>query len=944
MSGVSANDGDSRSPSMSRKTQVILQSYGGAVGFTALAVLLRLVLDPWLGSHLPLATLYGTVALAVWLGGYRPAIVAVVLGYLACDWLFIEPRGALGFSSTRNLIGLFAYLVSCSIIIGLGQVMHIAHRRIEARQRELEQAEARLRESEARERRITDLIPFGAWMTDTSGNATYLSHLFLEMVGQTLEEHQRSWTERIHPDDAAATLQTWQECVARCGEWHHEFRIRDKDGRYRTILAQGLPVREGNGRVTGYAGLNYDLTDRKRAEEAVRQTMEQLQIITDGMAAAVTRCSRDLKYAWVSKPYAEWISRPADEIVGRPIVDVLGTAAFYQLRPHFEEVLAGRVVRYEGQIPYPGIGNRWISAVYTPTLGADGVPDGWVAVVNDLTERKQMEEALRTSESRLTAELEAVSRLHALSTRLLAMVDLPKALDDLLENAILTCKADFGNLQLYNSRTEALEIVAQRGFGQDFLAHFGTVRVDDGSACARAMETGGRLIIEDVSGDTAFAPHRQIAAAAGFRSVTSTPLKDRGGRVVGMLSVHFRQPHIPSDRDQRLLDLYARHAADLIERNRFEEALRAADRRKDEFLATLAHELRNPLAPIRNALHIMRLSSDEEVQAEARGIMERQLGQMVRLIDDLLDVSRISLGHVRLHKQRVALGDVIRDAVEACQPLIESCGHQLRVVLPEESVYLDADSTRLTQVFSNLLNNAAKYSDRGAQIKLTAERNGSEVLASVKDTGIGIPSEMLPQVFDQFSQINPSQRRSHSGLGLGLTLVKRLVEMHGGDVEARSDGPGKGSEFIIRLPILAPAGLPASRPGKEIGTPAGPAKARILVVDDLKDSAESLARFLRLMGHDVRTASDGVEAVEATASFRPDLILLDIGLPKLDGYEACRRIRALPCPREPVVVAVTGWGQDDDRRKAKEAGFDFHMVKPVEPAAIEKLLQSLALR
>jgi PAS domain S-box-containing protein len=1047
---------------MQSKTQTILLNYGGAAVFTALAVLLRWLLDPWLGEHLPLVTLFGAVAIAVWLCGYRPALLAVVLGYLACNWLFIEPRGAFGIYSARDLIGLVAYLVSCGIIVSFGEALLTSRRRVETRQRELEEANRHLREIEQRQQRITDLIPFGAWSTDLSGDATYLSPLFLDMVGQTLEEHRRAWTSTIHPEDAASTAEKWREFVGANGIWDHEFRIRGKDSKYRTILARGFPVRDGDDRVTGYVGINYDIsdrkqvedtlrqsegllqgilgsitdaffvldknwcftfvndetsrrmgmsreallgrnvwelypnalgtesrsvlhqamsdrnvveyeglfppfggwfaykvyptqdgglavlsrdiTDRRRAEEALRQTMDDLRVVTESMAAPVTRCSRDLKYLWVSNACAEWIGRPANEIIGQPIVSIIGPEAFEKLNAHFQEVLSGRVVRYEEEVHYKGIGPRWISAVYTPTLDSDGVPDGWVAVLNDLTERKRMEEALRTSEDRLANELEAISRLHALSTRLLSAVDVRRALDDLLENAILTSEAQFGNIQLYNPQIGALEILAQRGFQQDFLDYFRTVRVEDGSACAQAMQTGERIIIEDVQVEPTFEPHRRIAEAADFRSVISTPLKNRSSGVIGMLSVHFRQPHHPSERDQRLLDLYARHAVDFIERSRFEKALKEADRRKDEFLATLAHELRNPLAPIRNALEIMTLSSDAQAHAEARTIMERQLGQMVHLIDDLLDVSRITLGQVRLHKERVEFAEVVRDAVDACRPLMESLGHDLRVRLPVEPVHLNADSIRLTQVLSNLLNNAAKYSDRSAHIDLTAERGGSQIVVSVKDTGIGLPPEMLNQVFDLFTRVVQRDERTRGGLGIGLTLAKSLVELHGGSIEAQSDGLGRGSVFIVRLPISVAEVVSESPPGEESPKWTNPLKARILVVDDLQDSAESLARLLRIGGNEVRTAHDGLEAVAEAADFRPDLVLMDIGMPRMDGYEACRRIRDLAFGSEVILVAVTGWGQAEDRRKSKAAGFDHHMVKPVEPVAIERLLQGLTVR
>jgi CheY-like chemotaxis protein len=317
---------------------------------------------------------------------------------------------------------------------------------------------------------------------------------------------------------------------------------------------------------------------------------------------------------------------------------------------------------------------------------------------------------------------------------------------------------------------------------------------------------------------------------------------------------------------------------------------------------------------------------------------------MVRLIDDLLDVSRITRGKLQLRKERVGLALAVRDAVDACRPLIESCGQELRVALPPEPLYVDADPIRLTQVFSNLLNNAARYSDRGASIDLTAQRKGNEVAVSVRDTGLGIAAEMLPKVFDMFTQVHRDEQRSQGGLGIGLTMVKRLVEMHGGDIQAHSDGPGQGSEFIVRLPLAVLPVAPESPAAEASRGAANLSKLRVLVVDDIPDVVESHAMLLELMGHEVRVAYDGLEAVATAAAFRPDLVLLDIGLPKLDGYGACRRIRELAGGSDMILVAVTGWGQEDDRRKTKEAGFDHHVVKPVKPAALEALLQSLPAR
>ncbi len=382
---------------------------------------------------------------------------------------------------------------------------------------------------------------------------------------------------------------------------------------------------------------------------------------------------------------------------------------------------------------------------------------------------------------------------------------------------------------------------------------------------------------------------------------------------------------------------------DISERKQTELLLREADRRKSEFLATLAHELRNPLAPLRNGLQVIRLAGhDHEAVDQARAMMERQLGHMVRLIDDLLDLSRITNGKIELRRERIELRAAVQDAVETSRPLVEELGHELTVRLPSQPIPVEADRTRLAQVFANLLNNAAKYTPRGGHITLTVEQQGSDAVVKVRDDGIGIAADVLPRIFEMFSQVDGSLERAQGGLGIGLNLVRGLVERHGGRVEAYSDGPSRGSEFVVRLPVLlAPA---PERPPEGAGTVAvNSGKYRILVVDDNKDSALSLGLMLKIMGHQTQTAHDGPEAVRATAAFRPEVVLLDIGLPRLNGYEVCRRLREQPGGEKMVLIALTGWGQEEDKQRSKDAGFNFHMVKPVDPAALEKLLAGLLL-
>jgi signal transduction histidine kinase/ActR/RegA family two-component response regulator len=373
------------------------------------------------------------------------------------------------------------------------------------------------------------------------------------------------------------------------------------------------------------------------------------------------------------------------------------------------------------------------------------------------------------------------------------------------------------------------------------------------------------------------------------------------------------------------------------------DALTESDRRKDEFLATLAHELRNPLAPVRNAIHILRARMPPTPELHwARDVIDRQVTQMTRLIDDLMDVSRITRGTFELRRDHVALDEVIRVAVETSRPGIDAAGHQLAVELPSEPLYLDADLIRLAQVFSNLLNNAAKYTGPGGRVAVTALRDGDMVSVAVQDTGIGIPAAMLTQVFEPFTQLDRSLERTRGGLGIGLALARRLVEMHGGTVAAHSAGPGQGSRFVVRLPVAARPGNARSMALLEERSPA-PAMGhrRILVADDNYDSATSLSILLNDAGYDVRTAGDGVQALETAAQFRPDIALLDIGMPKLNGYEVARQLRNQPWGRHVLLIAVTGWGGVEHRQQTAQAGFDHHLAKPVDPAALTRLLVAL---
>ncbi len=430
--------------------------------------------------------------------------------------------------------------------------------------------------------------------------------------------------------------------------------------------------------------------------------------------------------------------------------------------------------------------------------------------------------------------------------------------------------------------------------------------------------------------------------ALGLRAYACFPLC-ADGRLLGLLAVGSRQRDEFEVDELEFMRTVSRYMTVAHERLRLVRELREADRKKDDFIALLAHELRNPLAPLRNGLHVMRLAAaDSPAVARARTIMERQLTHMVRLIDDLLDVSRISLNKLQLRRTHVLLADVLATAVETARPSIDGAEHHLEVVSPAEPVLLDADFTRLAQVLGNLLTNAAKYTPKRGRISLRAEREGEDVILTVEDNGIGLHAESLRSIFDMFSQVDHSFERTTGGLGIGLALVRGLAEMHGGTVRAESPGPGRGSRFTVRLPVVVSADEELKQ-GMVAAASDAP-KRRILVVDDNRDAVESLATMLRLSGNEVHTAADGLEAVQLAGQLLPDVVLMDIGMPRLNGRDATKRIREQEWGKRMVVIALTGWGQDADRRLSREAGCDDHLVKPVDFTELNRLMRELCGR
>ncbi|SMF97412.1 PAS domain S-box-containing protein [Methylomagnum ishizawai] len=530
-------------------------------------------------------------------------------------------------------------------------------------------------------------------------------------------------------------------------------------------------------------------------------------------------------------------------------------------------------------------GKRWFAlASGAPLRDPVGQVIGGVAVTEDVTERKRAERALAASEERFRAIFEYA----ALG---IAIID--------AEGRLIRCNPAY---------------CALLGHTQAELAH--------------------RIFLELVHpedrADNLLGIQRLLAGELPYFEVENRYLRQDGEPVWVRKFVSFLR--VPAQEAPHLMTL----VTDMTERRRMEDALREGDRRKDEFLAILSHELRNPLAPIRNSLYALGGAGGHSSRtAHALTVMIRQVDHLVRLVDDLMEASRITRGKVELKKQRIALAGVIEQAVETSRPLVESGGHRLDVVLPPDPLHLDADPVRLAQVFTNLLNNAAKYTEPHGRIGIAAERQGNEAVIGVSDTGVGIPEAMLPRVFELFSQVDHGQGRAQGGLGIGLALVRHLVQLHGGRIEARSGGVGRGSEFVVRIPLAEapPAGFQASA-----DPPAPEFPRRLLVVDDNRDAADSLALLLELLGIEVRVAYDGSAALALLAEFPPDVVLLDLGMPGMDGYEVARRIRGQPGGRDIALFALTGWGQAADRHRTRLGGFDQHLVKPVDFEDLRRLL------
>ncbi|MGE5526506.1 MAG: PAS domain-containing protein [Rhodospirillaceae bacterium] len=1037
------------------------ERYGVALLAVVGAIAARWVMDPLLGSGHPFATLYGAVAVAVWFGGGVPAAVTAVSSYLAANFLFVEPRGALAWSSAGDVAGMIAYALSCVLIIGFGEAMRRAREGAASYRMELVERQRRMGT-------ILESISDAFYAVDNEWRFVYVNsqaerffgHSKHELIGASIwsvfpeaaqsklgGELRRAMSEQvpIAVEVHAPTVQHWVELRAypspdglsvffrdvqdrkeaeaalvvakveaeqraeevekarnilqtmfehvpegimltggpphfpliahsRYGEqllaksrdelvgmpaghhidaWrvllpdgrtrpapeemplyraaHHgelvknvEFLMETADGTLVPVLVNAAPVRNKQGEIVGAINCWRDVSDAKIAYARIEAAQRRLQAVADSVPALISYVDRQFRYQLANRAYEEWLGIPSRAFEGRHVRDVLGEKAWETLKPHAERAVRGECASFETCTMFRDGTKHWLSVTYSPDIGADGMINGYVGHAMDITQSKRTQAALNRRNERLALLWEAAAVL--LST------DEPR---DMLHRLFRSIGPHLGldtYLSFMTSESgDVLVLEACSGVPEEDRQRLQQLSVGN-AVCGKVALQRKPRVVEDVQRATD--ADVGLLKSLGLKVYVCHPLI-AGERLLGTLSFGSRTRTRLDGDELDFLRTVAHYVTLAYERLRLLGELRDADRRKDEFLSLLAHELRNPLAPVRNGLQLLRMpNAAPATLRKATDMMERQLSLMVRLIDDLLDVSRITRGKVELRLERVELKNIIMQGVETARPHMENKGQQITVTVPREPVWLDADPVRLAQVVSNLLNNACKFTERGGRIWVRAERRGNEAVIKVTDTGIGIPPEKLTSIFDMFVQADPSAARRHSGLGVGLTLVKSLVEMHHGTVNAHSEGANRGAEFTVVLPVSADQPAPETIKEKEHPYMAS---RRILVIDDSADSAESLGMLLTMMGHQVRTSLDGNEALQVADAFHPEVVMCDIGMPGMSGFELAPRLREQLGP-DTRLVALTGYGSDEDRRRTQAAGFDAHLVKPVDMEALRGIL------
>ena len=902
-------------------------AYLVAILATSVVALVRLGFWEWFGDRGTFTPFMAAVTLTAWYGGRRPGLVATVLSLLVIDYTLVPPQGSLLIANPRDIAASTVFLLVGAMISHLGEGVLRLH------EQQLQNRDELAREREAEEQLALAQAAgrMGSWQWDLRANRLDWSAALEALHGLepgTFPRTLAAYQVRVHPDDRQMVLRAFEETLRHGGDFAIEYRITWPDDTVRWVEGRGRLFRDSASAPARMIGVCIDISARKQAEQAAFASEQRFGGFMEHLPGLAWIKDSAGRYVYANDAALRAFNTTREQLYGRIDDEIFPADRAREFRQNDRRALerpAGyqaveTLLHNDGVVHY-----SVVSKFAIPGTAGSSRAIGGIAI--DITEHKRAEAELQKQNVRLMLLGEAAS--------LLLIADTP---DDMLQGLFGTIGPHLG-LDMYssyvvNERGDGLRLASWSGISDENARQYGTLRFGESVSGSVALE---RRPIEAFMVQSSSNPRDQKAREAGLHSYVCYPLLTEG-RLIGTLAFGSRTREYFSADDIGFLRTVSRYVTVASERLRLIEQLRDADRRKDEFLATLAHELRNPLAPIRNALEIQRLAGENLARMEqARGVMERQLEQLVRLIDDLLDVSRITRGKLELRMEPIELSGVIHNAVEANRALIDARRQQLSIAIGNEPIHLHADLTRLSQVFQNLLSNAAKYTPECGRIWLTVTPGQDEIEVSIKDTGVGIPPDMLIHVFEMFAQVNrPLEREQDGGLGIGLTLVKRLVEMHGGAVTASSEGAGRGSEFVVRLPrAVRPAEVVPLFNGTSVPKAS---RRRILVADDNRESADSLGLMLELMGNEVHIARDGDEAVRLAEVVHPEVAVLDIGMPRVNGYEAARSIRAYPWGRQVLLIALTGWGQQSDKQRSEEAGFDHHLVKPVDPAQLERLL------
>lgn len=924
---------------MSGSSRSTLTAYGLAVASIALATGVRLWLDPALGDKLPFITYFAAIMVTAWFGGLGPTLAAAILGSLTAAYFVLPPAG-MAVQGQEYQLGLGMFVLTGIAIAVLSESLHRAQRDADNTRIKWEHESRRLAVTLAS---IGDAVI----VTDDQGRVTFLNRVAENLTGWMSAHAMGQELPRVFHIVNEQTRQAVENPVdkvlrhgAVVGLANHTILIA-RDGSERAIDDSAAPVRDAEGWLFGVVLVFRDIEQRRKTEA---DQAHLAALVASSEDAIVSKTLEGTITSW-NAAAERLYGYSREEAVGQPVNLVVPPDRREELAEEMAKLHRGeRFEAYETERVRKDGTRIELSVVASPVKNAAGDIIGISAIARDISQRKRNEAALLASQQRLRFLADA-------SMTLSTLVDYQSTMQRMARLAI-PFVADWCTVYLIDDEknisrvatahrdpeTEVLLEDFERRFPLDWNSNLPLVEV---------LRTGSSRLVETVTPDVLASllvddEQRQMVDQMHVRSFMIVPLPSRSHTIGAVAFVRTESETRYDCADLEMAEDLARRAAVAIENARLYREIREADRRKDEFLAMLAHELRNPLAPLRNSLALLATPNVDDATSQwVQGVMERQVDQLVRLVDDLLDVSRIIRGKVELRPEPVELSTVVSRAVETARPLIDSQEHELTISLTPEPVWLNADLVRLAQVVSNLLNNAAKYTEKRGHIWLTAERLTDEVLLRVRDNGIGVAAENLPRIFDLFTQADRSLDRSQGGLGIGLSVVRNLVEMHGGSVTVKSEGLGKGSEFTVRIPVLAQAG-PSKAPAWK---PTVTKPRRVLVVDDNVGAATVLAKMLtKFWGHQVTAVHSGQTALDAALAERPELILLDIGLPGMNGYEVAERLRAQAEFQGTVLVALTGYGQDEDRRRSQQVGFDVHLVKPASVIALQELFSHAKLK